>query len=230
MANVIPVERLVRLAGEAGMTAGVVMGSYFTFFNRTRPEMKLAVRHPYIRSRLEQQTRGFAAAKPGFRLMFLELPFIFGAIPGKKPLWTPLVNYLHSGFPVVCPRGGTAVVAVTSVAEAAVEALERGEGGGLYPIAAANLGWEELFRRLMPAGYAVRRVYRLPGSVLGATLVLVHWLNRITGRESGLDMRRLSRLLLSELYLETGVMQSGAGAPEKELDSAFGETISAIRR
>jgi dihydroflavonol-4-reductase len=59
---VLPLVRLVELADRAGMKAGLVMGSYFTFFNRTRPEMKLVARHPYIRSRFEQQTRGIQAA------------------------------------------------------------------------------------------------------------------------------------------------------------------------
>ena len=227
-ANVLPLVRLVRLAGEAGLKAGVVMGSYFTHFNRVKPDWKLAKNNPYIRSRVEQQARGVEAASPGFRLMFLELPFIFGSVPGRMPLWTPLVKYLNSAMPVVCPKGGTAVVPVAGVAAATVEALERGEAGGCYPVAAQNLTWEELFRKLLRPGMRNRHFYRLPGTLLRAAVASAHFMNRLKGRESGLDMRKLGRILLSELFISSdGFIRDAAGS-DADMDEAFLETIAAV--
>ena len=52
--NVESVKRVFSLAREAGVKRGVVLGSYFAYFDRLWPEMKLSQHHPYIRSRVEQ--------------------------------------------------------------------------------------------------------------------------------------------------------------------------------
>ncbi|MFD0591499.1 NAD-dependent epimerase/dehydratase family protein [Catellatospora coxensis] len=53
-----PVVRLFMAARAEGLTRGVVMGSYYTYFDRLHPQWRLTERHTYIRSRVEQAREG----------------------------------------------------------------------------------------------------------------------------------------------------------------------------
>ena len=224
-ANVVPLVRLINLAKPAGMRAGLVMGSYFTYFNRTWPDLRLAEHHPYIRSRLDQQQSGFKTAGNDFRLMFLELPFIFGSMPGRKPLWTPLLSYLNSPWPVFCPKGGTAVVSVKTVASAAVEALLNGTNGGCYPVGEENQTWKNLFSDLQV--HLKRRpvTYPLPGRILRSVLKLTWIAHRIRGKEGGLDFRYLPDILLREAFLPVDHDSSPLHFQRYGMEEAFNDTL-----
>ncbi len=229
-ANVKPLVRLISLSRKAGLEAGIVMGSYFTHFNRIWPEMKLAERHPYIQSRAEQQRQGFEAAGPDFRLMFLELPFIFGSVPGRQPLWTPLVRYLESGWPVFCPEGGTAVVSVKTVATAAAAALERGKAQQCYPLGEENLTWNELFARLSPTEGKKVRLRFLPAWLLESALALFGFYHRIKGKEGGLHTRYLPDILLKNTFLSAQESPILLNYRAAGMDEAFQETLESARK
>jgi nucleoside-diphosphate-sugar epimerase len=99
-ANVETPLRLFQLAAQAGVERAVVLGSYFVHFDRLWPKLKLAERHPYIRSRVEQEKA--LTSIPGLETCVLELSYIFGALPfhGWKLLWTPLA--LRRVLPEMC--------------------------------------------------------------------------------------------------------------------------------
>ena len=46
--------RVFEAAREAGVKRSVLLNSYFAYFHRKRPELKLGKRHSYIRARIEQ--------------------------------------------------------------------------------------------------------------------------------------------------------------------------------
>ncbi|GIF73299.1 NAD-dependent epimerase/dehydratase family protein [Asanoa siamensis] len=73
-----PVVRLFTAARQEGLTRGVIMGSYYTYFDRLHPEWRLTERHIYIRCRKEQAAEGRAAAGPDLPVAVIELPFVFG--------------------------------------------------------------------------------------------------------------------------------------------------------
>ncbi len=224
-ANVVPLVRLIKLAIPAGMRSGLVMGSYFTYFNRTWPHLRLAEHHPYIRSRLDQQLSGFAAAGNDFRLMFLELPFIFGSMPGRKPLWAPLVSYLDSPWPAFCPTGGTAVVSVKTVAAAALEALLRGQSGGCYPVCEENHTWKSLFATLQIHLHRQPKTYPLPGWIVRSILKLTWIAHTIRRKEGGLDFRYLPDILLRKAFLPVDEDSSPLHFQRYGMDEAFRETL-----
>ncbi|MEI6580469.1 MAG: NAD-dependent epimerase/dehydratase family protein, partial [Eubacteriales bacterium] len=60
--NINPVKRLIGLAKESGLISSVVLGSYFAYFAKECPEMKLTEKHPYIRSRIAQEEAALALA------------------------------------------------------------------------------------------------------------------------------------------------------------------------
>ena len=111
-ANVRSCVRIIRIAREAGIKRGVILSSYFLYFDRIWPDEKLSEYHPYIRSRKEQARQSMNAAMPDLQLMILELPYIFGSMPGRTPLWKPLIEYVNSRYPLFYMKGGTNMIAV----------------------------------------------------------------------------------------------------------------------
>mgnify|MGYP001323244732 FL=1 len=110
-ANVAATRRLIRLGKEAGIKKAVVFSSYFVACHRRWPELRLPEHHPYIRSRVEQIREALEEAGSDTAVSFLMLPYIFGSLPGKTPLWKPLIGYLNSISPwAFYPAGGSAMV------------------------------------------------------------------------------------------------------------------------
>ncbi|MEU4804871.1 NAD(P)H-binding protein [Actinosynnema sp. NPDC023587] len=213
--NVEPVRRLFTAAREEGLGRGVVLGSYYTHFHREHPEWRLAALHPYVRSRVEQARVAREAA--GFPVAVLELPFVFGRAGDRQPNWAgPLARWARSGSPLTAPPGGSAATSADRVAETAVTALEQVSGADL-PVADENMTWHGMFSRIADAVGRPRRVRRLHPAVLRSALRVAGAANRLSGKESGLDLAHLDRLLTRELFI--GVGRPGA------LDHAIRETF-----
>ena len=161
-ANVETSLRLFQLAARAGVKRAVVLGSYFAHFNRLWPKLKLAERHPYIRSRVEQEQA--LTSIPGLQTCALELPYIFGSlpVPGWKPLWAPLVKYIRSSKILFYMKGGTACISAQTAGRAIVAVIEHGEAGQCYPIGQENLTWPQMLTRLAAADERKVRVVTLP--------------------------------------------------------------------
>ena len=122
-------------ARDVGCTRAVVLGSYYTFVHRQRPGLRLADRHPYVASRVEQAAAARQAAGDRLPVAVLEIPFVFGSVPGRRTLWAPLVPWLRSRYPLFAAPGGTAAVPVRAVAQATAGALETAAGDD-YPLGA----------------------------------------------------------------------------------------------
>jgi nucleoside-diphosphate-sugar epimerase len=199
--NVAPVVRLLTAAREEGLTRAVVLGSYYTWFHREHPGWRLAQRHPYVRSRVEQARLGRVAAGPGLPVAVLELPFVFGRARDRLPNWSgPLDRWVRSRSPLLAPPGGSAVTTARCVAEVAVDALERASGEDI-PVVEENLDWAAMIGRVADAAGCSRPVRRLPGAVVRAALWATWAAQRARGLQSGLDPRYLGGLLLRELFV-----------------------------
>ncbi|MBO4164318.1 NAD-dependent epimerase/dehydratase family protein [Micromonospora antibiotica] len=196
-----PVVRLFTAAREEGLTRGVVMGSYYTHFDRLHPRWRLTTRHSYIRCRWEQAREGRAAAGPDLPVTVLELPFVFGRTGDRLPNWAgPLDRWARSRAPLAVPVGGTAAASARSVAEVAVDALEQARGEDV-PVADENLTWAAMMGRIADAVGRPRRVGRLPAPVVRASLGCGGLLHGLARREAGLNPTHLGDLLLAELFI-----------------------------
>ena len=212
-----PVVRLFGAARDEGLTRGVVMGSYYTYFDRLHPQWRLPQRHVYVRCRVEQAREARTAAGPGLPVAVLELPFVFGRAGDRLPNWAPgLDRWVRSRSPLVAPPGGTAATSARRVAEVAVDALERSSGQDI-PVADENLTWAEMITRIAAAAGRPRRVVRLPAAAMRGSLRLGGALQALSGRGSGLDPAHLADLLLADLFIEPASGQS--------LDQAIRETF-----
>jgi dihydroflavonol-4-reductase len=227
--NVESCLRVLRLAKLAGIQRAVVLGSYFAHFNRTWPELKLAVHHPYIRSRVEQEIA--AASIPGLAVNVLELPYIFGRLPlpGWRSLWTPLVKYIRSSPIVPYMRGGSACAAAKTVGQAVVGALEYGEAGKCYPIGDENLTWSELLIRLAAADGRRIRVLSLPTWLIKIGMYAVWLSKQLQGMEAGLDLRSFASVQTAETFIDPYPSREALGYQTGGLDQAFLETVLSSR-
>ena len=147
--NIDPVDRCLAMAKKCGVKRCVVLGSYFAWLAKDRPDMKLCEKHPYIRSRIDQENVAFKYADDDMGVAVLELPYIFGTQPGRRPVWVILIEQLQrfEKMPfTMYPKGGTAMLTVRQVGEAIVGAAEQVKGARAYGISCYNLTWREFLK------------------------------------------------------------------------------------
>lgn len=224
---VLPCTRVLAAAREVGVTRGVILGSYFNTLDRLRPDLRLSTVHPYIRARHVQAEEALNVAMPALQLMILELPYIFGSMPGRISQWTGLVNYVRSPFPLFFPSGGTNAISVEHVAEAIVGAIERGQGGERYPIGDENLTWSELLGRLSRLAGHPKRVITVPTPIIRGALGLYQLVLQLRGLESGLLPFPFSALLTANAFFDPAPARAALGMGHGDLDRALHATILA---
>jgi dihydroflavonol-4-reductase len=227
-ANVISTQRIVRLAREAGLRRVVVCGSYFAHFERTRPELAMAEHHPYVRARKEQARVAILEGGEQLVVSVLELPYIFGGMPGRRPLWTPLVRYLASPWPLLYTRGGTSMIAVERVAEAIAGACEREGESASLPVADVHMDWRSFVEGLSRRAGRPKRMIPVPAALLavGAWLFLIY--TRLRGKEHGLHPVRFLAVQTREIYVdddEIARARALLGFGSGGLEDAFERTV-----
>lgn len=230
-ANVDQCLRVLRLAREAGARRAVVYGSYFTHFDRAWPELRLSERHCYIRSRKEQREAVLAESRDGFETVVLELPYIFGTMPGRTPLWTFLLDILKNEFGSIVfypkKRGGTAMVTVAQVAKAAAGALERGKGGSSYAIGGENMAWAEFIPLLLEAMGERKKVVHLPKLLYELGNLRRERDLAAAGKEGGLDLVRLADIMYRKAYIDPRPAMEALGYGKDDVRAAIRETVAA---
>ena len=227
--NIAPLDRLLGLAKRAGVGRAVVYGSYFSHFDKTMPSEELSRWHPYIRSRRDQERMALSHATDGFSVAVLELPYIFGAQPGRNPVWVFLVEMLR-GMPgaTLYPRGGTTMVTVRQVAQATAGAAETVAGGVAYPIGWFNLTWREMLAMMhRHLGLEGRRVVTVPSWLVRMQLRAMRRQQARAGHEGGLEPVRFLRLQTAELFIDKEAASVGLGVTDDDLDAAIGESMRA---
>ena len=229
-ANVRSCVRIITIAREAGIKRGVVLSSYFLHFDRLWPDEKLTEYHPYIRSRKEQAQQSMNAAMPDLQLMILELPYIFGSMPGRIPLWGPLIEYINSCYPLFYMKGGTNMIAVEHVGEAIVGAIERGRGGVSYTIGDENLTWVEFLERILHILGKKKRIIILPNFIIRFVLGILKLQHRIRGKEGGLDPAKLTALQTRDTFFDPSPSAKELGYGRGNLERAFEDTVEACLR
>lgn len=227
--NIEVPSRILKLAKQAGIKRAVLLGSYFVHFNRIWTGLKLADKHPYIRSRVEQEKSAFSFSSPGFDVMVLELPYIFGSMPGRVPMWKPLIQMARWGTVFFC-TGGTNCVSVQSVAEAITGALERGRGGESYLIGDENLTWEQMFQGFGRELGKTVKVIALPKFVLQLAMFFLRLSHRLKGRESGLDPFNYVDVQTINTFFDPTPSQQVLGYSRGGLEQAFKDTVAACIR
>ena len=225
--NVEATRRLITLARQAGVKKAVVLGSYFVYFDRIWPKLKLKEHHPYIRSRVEQEKAAIEAGGKDMSVCILELPYIFGSMPGRKPIWKPLITYIRSTPVVFYTHGGTNCISVEHIAESIAGALEKGRARASYVIGDENLTWVEMLRKISQSMGREKPIISLPNWLAimeGAFIKLLHYLQ---GREGGLDPIALIKLQTAMTFFDPTPSKQDLGYRSGGLDEALKKTIIA---
>ena len=227
--NITPLERLLRLAKESGVKHAVIAGSYFSYFAKQYPAMELTRWHPYIRSRIDQETMALSFADDTFDVSILELPYIFGAQKGRKPVWVFLVEMIRNmKGAVLYPRGGTAMVTVRQVGQAFAGALERGRGGNAYPIGWFNLTWREMIGIMNKyMGVPKKKIITIPTWLFAASAGQIEKKQRSAGTEGGLLMEKFVDMQTMNLFIDKSEACLLLGVTDDDIDAAIGESVLA---
>lgn len=228
--NIAPLKKLMPMAKELGYESAVVFGSYFTWLTKERPDMKMAERNPYMRSRLEQENYALSMADDNFAVAVLELPYIFGTQPGRRPVWTVLINQIKmmDKLPATFyPKGGTAMLTIRQVGEACYGAATRTKGGRAYPVSCYNMRWKEFLKIVYKArGMGDnRKIISVPPWMM-ATYMPVYSLDfKKRGIESGMDPMQLPYIMDICLFFDTDTMYHDLGVTEDDIEAAIFDSI-----
>lgn len=226
--NIDPLKHLLGLAKESGVKHVVILGSYFAYFEKIWPEKELNKWHPYIRSRKDQEALAMSFADDNFHVAVLELPYIFGTQPGRKPVWVFLVEAIKKmKGATLYPKGGTAMVTVHQVGQAIAGAIEKNTGGNCYPIGYYNMKWKDMLK-------IIHRYLGCPNKLI---ITIPDWMFKLVGKkvmkeqkkkniEGGLNLVKFTELQCSNLFIDKSLGCDILGVQPDDIDKAIGESIT----
>lgn len=226
-ANVTPMRRLISLLHRAGVPRLVILGSFYTALHRTFPALKLDTVHPYVASRLEQNQLTFELAGPKLSVGVLELPYIFGAAPGRGTLWGFYVKHVRDHDPIPVPFGGTACVTARQVGLATAGACERVDGHRHYAIVDSNVSYSELYRRFADALGLSRSIRVLSREEALADAQRQSEQQLASGKEHGMNPIGLAELQAIHAHLDPAPAMESLGYGQDDLPKAIADTVQA---
>jgi nucleoside-diphosphate-sugar epimerase len=226
--NIDALERLIKIAKEVGVKHVNICGSYFSYFAKKWPKLELTKYHPYIRSRIDQEKMALSYAEKGFDVSILELPYIFGAQPGRKPVWVFLIESIRKMKKnTMYTKGGTTMVTVKQVAQGIAGALEITRGGVSYPFGYYNFEWKDFLKIVHKhMGYPkTRKVITIPSFLFALQGSQINKAHKKKGSEGGLNMVKFTKLQTANLFIEPeeGAIRLGVG--EDDISAAIGESV-----
>jgi dihydroflavonol-4-reductase len=226
-ANVDPVRRMIPLLKKADVARFVILGSYYTALDRTFPELRMAERHPYIQSRCEQAAVAFETGGDGLSVAILELPYIFGAAPGRGTLWGAYVEQVQQQEIVTVPEGGTACVTAQQVGWAVTAACERVSGHRHFAIVEENMTYERMLRHFADALGLVRSFERTPPETMRAKALEQVERMASAPRVGGYNPVAMAEMQALLLYLDPLPAREALGYGHDDVGRAIGESVTA---
>ncbi len=223
------VQKVANAARKAGVKKFVLLNSYFAYFDRTWPQKELAKHHPYIRCRVEQAERVIAAGKDSMAVMVLELPYIFGSMPNRIPLWKDvLLDRFAKGKTIYFPRGGTNMITAQHVGQAIIGALERGEHGTRYPVGDENHTFNDMLEMMMDAIGEKKKIINIPRWLAVAAGSMMERQFKKQGLEGGLEARHLMKHIMTDyLYFDATDTAEKLGFGRGGIKEAIIDTMKA---
>ncbi len=221
---------IISAARTAGVRKCIVLSSYFSYFDRAFPEYKLAAHHPYIKCRVEQAERVVSEGGETMDVMVLELPYIFGTMPMRAPLWKEVISRMRIDKKFIFyPRGGSNMISVEHVAEAVAGAIEHGKHGKRYLIGDANLSWIEMLKIMVGELNISRQIIITVPCFFGSLFGFFQKRRDMRrGKESGLDYYYLFRdFLCRNYFFDPSESSAELGYARGRIEESIKETVRA---
>ncbi len=225
--NIDSLERLLRIAKTSGVKNSVILGSYFCYFSRIYPSMRLPQKHPYIQSRIIQEQVALSFADDKMGVAILELPYIFGVQPGRKPVWTILIEQLSKmGNITFYPRGGSAMVTVRQVAQSIVGAALNNKGGNTYPIGYYNYTWDEFLSVAHRAiGQPERKIIHISKQLFMLYgKYMLNFVYKKNNIDPGIRTDELAHIMNTEMFIDKK-WSIALGVTDDDIDQAIFDSV-----
>lgn len=202
-ANVLPTQRIARLAREAGVKKFVLFNSYFSHFTEKWTDLNLKEHNAYPRTRLLQEEVAIMEGEDKMDVMSLRLPYIFGVMPGRTPLWSMFIDRVKGKDLVTIQQGGTAMVTAKQVAEAAVGAIEFGEHKGKYAISDTNMKYSEFYQMIADALQQPNsKIQIIPLESIKPTMEQYDIQTEVSGKEHGIHLSYIAEIQDRDAYVD----------------------------
>lgn len=223
--NIAPLKRLLPLAKKAGVKHTIVLGSYFSYFNDVWKELELYKNHPYIRSRVDQEKVALSFADDDMAVSVLQLPYIFGSEPGRKPVWVFLVEQiLNMKKKTYYPNGGTTMVTVDQVGTLIANLVEKPNGALSIPVGYYNLTWQEMLKVFHDNLGLDRKIVTIPKWIYKLGLSSMSRKQKKNGIDSGLDLVKLADIMTRNAFIDKKYIEA-YGVKEDDINKAIGESV-----
>ena len=213
-----------------GVKKAVVLGSYFAYLSKLRPDMKLTQKNPYFKARIMQEEVCEAFADDSFGVAVLELPYIFGTQPGRKPVWTILIEQIKmmDKLPfTMYPAGGTTMLTCRQVGQAIAGAAERDKAGfEAIPIGMYNLTWKEFLAVVYEArGMGKdRKIVSVPPIAMKMGMIKVAADYKKRKIDSGMDPFNLPDIMDLNLFINDAYCRA-LGVEDDDIYEAIRDSI-----
>lgn len=224
--NNIPLERILAIAKECGVKTVVILGSYFSYFAKKWKHLELEKHHPYIRSRIEQERIALSFANEQMQVAILELPYIFGAQKGRKPVWMFIAEMIKTskGNKIMYPKGGTTMVTVKQVGEAIAGAIENNKGGNTYPVGWFNLKWSSWLKIFAEGMGYTKEIITIPNFLYKMNANKMAKSLKISGMDSGLEMVEFVKVMTADTFIDKDIIEKELGVTEDNIEKEIKET------
>lgn len=230
--NIAPLEKLLPLCKKSGVKRAVVLGSYFAYLAKIKPDMGLLERNPYFKSRIIQEEVCERFCDDNFSAAVLELPYIFGTQPGRKPVWTVLIEQISmmDKLPfTMYPGGGTAMLTCRQVGQAIAGAAENKQGHKGFegiPIGMYNMTWKE-FLKIVYAARGMgknRKIISVPPWMMRMGIGGAIKDYEVRGIDSGMDLKQLPDIMAYNLFIDKKYCLD-LGVEEDDIAAAITDSI-----
>lgn len=222
--NIKPLDTLLRVSKRVGVKKCIVLGSYFCYFAKIWPKLKLEENHPYIKNRLAQEALTFSYNDVNFETVVLELPYIFGIQIGRKPVWSKFIELFDKPRIIFFPKGGTSMITLNQVGVAIYHAILYGKPHTAYPLSYKNMMWKDLIKIVLKGMNHHKPIVTIPNFIAFFGFLKLKHDYRKKGFEPGLNPLKFLKLMSKKAYIDPHLSKD-LNIPDDDMIGAITESI-----
>lgn len=223
--NVLPTQRLARLAKKAGVKKFILYGSYTAHFAELWSDINYRTVNGYPRTRLLQEEVAYLEGGQGMDVMTLRLPYIFGTMSGVMPLWAMFVEQIRDKEVFYAPMGGTAMVTVEQVAQAAVGAMEHGVHETPYALGGENMKYVKFYQIIAEQLGQQTQIIPVPLENMLPQMKQIDEQTQAQGVEHGIHMEYTAIFQDRDAYIEPSKVMDELKYQPMDVEASIRKTI-----